>query len=200
MNEYFCHFLNYIIYEYLISLLSILAWRGVYALLDVFLFPENPSLSATISLTIGYPTYFLLMYTQDYCGRKNILPSFLILNYPLLVQNIRHLFAFFTCVLLWRGFWLLFDTHIEKFNLAMELPYQFYFVCNLLAFVALSILKSASSINGPMSHMDDRLNLFPDYPNSYLVELLDTPRNIDDSSTNSSGIPSLEQYHDDSLE
>jgi len=54
MNPYLSHLLNYIFYEYVISILSILAWSGLYKLLDVYLYPDNENMSASISLLMGY--------------------------------------------------------------------------------------------------------------------------------------------------
>lgn len=192
MNEYVAHLLNYIFYEYVLSLLAILAWRGFYTLLDVFLFPKDPSMSAGVCLCLGYPLYFLLMYTQAYSDKLRFLPSFIFLNYPSLVQNLRHLAAFCTCILLWRGFWLLFDTHIGEMSLAKQSPYLFCLGFMFLSFLVLSLLKTASSINGPMSHMCDYYDLFPHYPNSYLAELFRSTSNTDEVSSDSSKTTCLE--------
>ncbi|CAF1473868.1 unnamed protein product [Adineta ricciae] len=169
ISERLAHFLNYIFYEFIMSLLSILAWRGSYTLLDVFLYPKDAYKSAGLSLCLGFPLYFLLMYTQSCSDRICSLPTFFYLNYPSLIRNIRHLAAFFACVLLWRGFWLLFDTYVEKVPLAVQSPYFFYLLCMSIAFIMLSLLRTASSINGPMSHMCDIYDLFPHYPNCYLI-------------------------------
>ena len=152
------------------SLLSILVWRGSYTLLDVFLYPKNEFMSAGLCLLFGYPLYFLLMYTQPYSDTICLLPTFIYLNYPSLLRNIRHLIAFFTCVLLWRGFWLLFDTCIKEIPSISQSPYLFYILCMIVSFLILSLIKTASSINGPMSHMVDEYDLFPHYPNCYLVK------------------------------
>ncbi|CAF3013186.1 unnamed protein product [Rotaria socialis] len=186
ISECFAHFLNYMFYEYIISLLSILAWRGSYTLLDVFLFPKNPLMSAVSSLFLGYPLYFLLMYTQSSMKKLCQLPTITYLNYPSLICNIRHLTAFSACVLLWRGFWLLFDTYIATMTLAIKSPYLFYLICMFISFFILSLLRTASSINGPMSHMFDQYDLFPDYPNCYLVEWFNQMKKIDDTSSKSS--------------
>ena len=181
MSDSLAHFLNYILYEFIISLLSILAWRGSYTLLDVFLYPNDPSMSAGSSLLLGYPLYFLLMYTQAYSDQLCIAPTFVYFNYSALVQNIRHLAAFFSCVLLWRGFWLLFDTHIATVPLALTSPYLFYLICMFVSFVTLSLLRTASSINGPMSQMFDHYDLFPHYPNCYLFELFSSTKRSNSS-------------------
>ena len=166
------------------SLLSILVWRGSYTLLDVFLYPKNPYMSASLSLCLGYPIYFLLMYTQTYSDKISLLPTFIYLNYPSLIRNLRHVAAFLTCVLLWRGFWLFFDTYIATMALALESPYLFYIICMSISYLILSLIKTASSINGPMSHMFDQYDLFPHYPNCYLVKWFNQiEKKLDSSKT-----------------
>lgn len=187
MNEYAAHSLNYVVYEYVIGLLSILAWRGSYKLLDVRLYPNNDFKSALLSLSLGYPVYFFLMYTQSYSNKIRLLPSFIFVNCPSLNPNFRHLTAFFVCVLLWRGYWLLFDTYVATIAIESKSPYLFYLTCMFVAFILLSLVRTASSINGPMSHMNDRFDLFPHYPNCYLVELFDNDEKSSDKiSSNSS--------------
>ena len=176
------------------ALLSILAWRGSYTLLDVFLYPKNPYMSAGSSLLIGYPLYFLLMYTQSYADRHCLLPSFFYLNYPTLINNIRHVTAFGTCVLLWRGFWLLFDTYVATMPLALQSPYLFYILCMFISFLILSLLKTASSINGPMSHMFDQYDLFPHYPNSYIVKWFNDNKKSDATSSDTSKNTTIDPY------
>jgi hypothetical protein len=149
-------------------------------------------MSAGLSLLIGYPFYFLLMYTQSYSERNCLSPSFIYLNCPTFIRNIRHLTAFFTCVLLWRGFWLLFDTYVATMPLAVKSPYLFYIICMSISFFLLSLLKTASSINGPMSHMFDQYDLFPYYPNCYLVKCFDKKKKSDETSSDSSKNTNIE--------
>ncbi len=134
------------------------------------------------------------MYTQSYSDKICLLPPFIYLNYPILLQNIRHLTAFFTCVLLWRGFWLLFDTYIATMPLALTSPYLFYIICMFISFLILSLMKTASSINGPMSHMFDQYDLFPHYPNCYLVKWFNQKKKSDKTSSDSSKTTSIEPY------
>ncbi|CAF4710425.1 unnamed protein product [Rotaria sp. Silwood1] len=170
MSPFLLHILNYIFYEYIISLLSILVWHGSYTLLDVFLYPSNEYMSAAISLLIGYILYFILMYTQSFQNNICLLSIFIHLNYPLFIQNLRHLFAFFSCVFLWRGYWILFDAYISTLSLIHESPYTSYVIALIISFIILSIMKTASSINGPMSHINDEYNLFPLYSNCFLIK------------------------------
>jgi hypothetical protein len=194
MSQCFSHILNCIFYEFIISLLTILAWRGSYTFLDVYLYPNNSDLSAGVSLLIGYPLFFILMYTQSFQTNICLLPTFIYSNYPCFIQNFRHLCAFIACVFLWRGYWILFDLHIATISFAYRSPYIFYVICILISFILLSIMKTASSINGPMSHMPDEYDLFPLYPHCYLVRWFNEKKNSNEISSNSSQITKMEPY------
>jgi hypothetical protein len=194
MNQCLAHILNYIFYEYVISLLTILAWRGSYGLLDVYLYPYNENLSAGISLLIGYPLFFVLMYTQSFQNEIGFVPKFIDANYPSLIHNIRHLCAFFSCVLLWRGFWMLFDLYIATMSLAQASPYVFYLICMIISFLILTALKTASSINGPMAQMDDEYKLFPLYPNCFLVQWFNETKTSDEILSKSSEMTTYQPF------
>jgi Fuseless len=170
MNPLLVNMLNCLFYEHLIATLVIFAWRGVYGYFDAYLYPDDQNLSAGLSLVIGYVLFFPLMYTQSLQNTVYIMPKFFQTNYPLLTEHLRHLGGFLSCVLLWRGFWIFFDLHIATVSLAKASPYLFYVVCMLIAFMILSIVRTASSINGAMSNINDPYDLFPLYTNCFLVK------------------------------
>ncbi|CAF1154776.1 unnamed protein product [Rotaria magnacalcarata] len=188
MNRFVSHTINYVFYEFIISLLSIQAWRGSYKLLDVFLYPSDENISAIISLAIGYFSFFIIMYTQYFENSICRLSTFIYLNYPLFIQNIRHVCAFFSCVFLWRGYWILLDLHIATISFVQESPYTSYMLTIIISFIILSIMKTASSINGPMSQIDDEYNLFPLYSNCFLVKWFNHKKELNRRSSNSSKI------------
>jgi hypothetical protein len=194
MNQHLAHILNYLFYEYIISLLIILSWRGIYTLLDVSLYPNNEGMSAGICLLIGYPLFFLLMYTQSLQNDIFLIPKFIDSNYPSFIRNLRHLCAFFSCILLWRGFWILFDLYIATISLVDESPYIFYAMFMILSFVILSIMKTASSLSGPMSNIDDEYDLFPLYSNCFLVKSFSGKKISDEISSKSSEITNIEPF------
>ena len=167
MKQWKINLINYILYEWIISNLSIMVWRGFYHFLDDFLYPDDLPLSAGICLIIGYVLYFPLMYFQTYLEELNLKYSFwtfVSINFPQFYRNIRHLLAFISCVFAWRGYWLLFDNYVDIF----EKYYQTYLLLYLLSFMLLSVLQTASSTNGPLSYMDDSFRFFPLYPHCYV--------------------------------
>ncbi|CAF0842309.1 unnamed protein product [Rotaria sordida] len=167
MNQWKINLLNYILYEIIISNIALIAWRGFYHFLDKHLYPDNFAMSVGLCLLIGYILYFPLMYFQTYFEELNLkyeFWTFFSINFPQFYRNIRHLLAFTSCLFLWRGFWLLYDTYIYIF----EEYYQTYFILFLLSFLLLAFLQTSSSTNGPLSNITDEYNIFPLYPNCYL--------------------------------
>lgn len=161
--------LNYIFYEYIISNLSIMFWKGFYDLIDEYFYPENILYSLLISLSIGYFIYFPSMYFQGYFEKTDhsnkSLMKFVSTNFPEFNRNLRHLFSCFSCILLWRGYWVFYDNYLDIFS-RLDQTYLFSF---LLSFVILSFLQVSSSINGPLNHVDDQFQYFPLYPHCYLT-------------------------------
>jgi hypothetical protein len=167
MKQWKINLLNYIFYEIIISNLSIMSWRGFYNFIDDYFFPNNLNMSAGICLLIGYLLYFPLMYFQTYLEdlhMKYEFWTFVSINFPQFYRNIRHLLAFLSCVFLWRGYWVLYDAYLYIFK-------EYYKTCLLFyigSFLSLCILQTASSINGPLSNINEKNNFFPLYPHCYI--------------------------------
>ena len=171
MKPWEIHLINYVVYEIIISNIAILTWRGLYNYLDNFMYPNDSDKSAWVCLLLGYVLYFPLMYFQNYLEHLNSKFEFWVfvsINFPQLYRNIRHLFAFLSCIFLWRGFWILYDTYVIIF----ELHYQTYLLLYLVSFLFLSIIQTSSSINGPLSNMEDDNHFFPLYPNCYVSTIV----------------------------
>jgi hypothetical protein len=167
MKQWKINLMNYILYEIIISMLSIMTWRGFYHFLDDYLYPNDLDMSAGICLIMGYLLYFPLMYFQTYLEELNLkyeFWTFVSINFPQFYRNIRHLLAFLSCVFTWRGFWLLYDNHIYIF----EDYYKNYLIFYIVSFSVLSILQTSSSTNGPLSNIEDENNFFPLYPHCYV--------------------------------
>jgi hypothetical protein len=167
MKQWKIHLINFILYEIIISNITIIIWRGFYHFLDKFIYPDDWIRSTRICLLIGYILYFPLMYFQNSLEDLNLkyeVCTFVSINFPQFYRNIRHLLAFFSCLFLWRGFWLLYDSYIDIF----KLYYQTYLFLYLLSFLFLAFIQTASSTNGPLSNMEDENRFFPLYPNCYV--------------------------------
>jgi hypothetical protein len=167
MKQWKIDFLNYILYEIILSNLSIMSWRGFYNFVDLYFFPNNLNMSSVLCLSIGYLLYLPLMYFQKYLEELNMkyeFWTFVSINFPQFYRNIRHLLAFFSCVFLWRGYWVLYDAYFYIFNDDYKTDLFFYFG----SFLVLGILQTSSSINGPLSNINERNNFFPLYPHCYI--------------------------------
>ena len=167
MPSWKINLINFLLYEVIISNLSILIWHGLYNILDDYLYPDNVNKSAGICLIAGYALYFPLMYFQSYFEELNLKFSFwtfISINFPQFYRNIRHLLSFVSCVFTWRGWWMLFDEHLLMFDDSSRT----YLLFVLMSFIVLSIIQSASSLNGPLSNIPDPYGFFPLYPHSYI--------------------------------
>jgi hypothetical protein len=166
MKQWKINLLNYILYEIIVSNLSIMSWRGFNNFVDAY-FPNNLYISIGICLAIGYLIYFPLMYFQKYLEELNMkyeFWTFVSINFPQFYRNIRHLLAFLSCVFLWAGYWSFYDNYVYIFKDYYKPCLSFY----IGSFLSLCILQTTSSINGPMSNIDDKNNFFPLYPHCYV--------------------------------
>ncbi|UJR10956.1 hypothetical protein I4U23_015141 [Adineta vaga] len=171
MSQWKINLINYVVYEIIISNIAIVVWRGFYNVLDKYLYPNDLNRSAWICLLMGYILYYPLMYFQHYLEYLNLKFDFWVfvsINFPQLYRNIRHFFAFLSCLFLWRGFWVLYDFHVVIF----EEHYQTYLLLYLLSFLFLTLLQTSSSINGPLNNIDDDNHFFPLYPNCYVSTIV----------------------------
>jgi hypothetical protein len=151
MKQWKINLINFVLYEIIISNLSIMTWRAFYHLLDDNLYPDNFVMSAGICLLIGYILYFPLMYFQTYLEELNIkyeFWTFVSINFPQLYRNIRHLLAFLSCLFIWRGFWLLYDSYIYVY----DDYYKTYLIFFILSFFVLCLIQTSSSTNGPLTN------------------------------------------------
>ncbi|CAF3592788.1 unnamed protein product [Rotaria sp. Silwood1] len=167
MSPWKINLINYFLYEVLISNITIMTWRGFYHFLDETLYHNDSDKSAWICILVGYILYFPLMYFQNYLEYLNLkfdFWTFVSINFPQLYRNVRHLLAFFSCLFLWRGIWVLCDTHIVIF----ESHFLTYMLLYLGSFLFLAFMHTSSSINGPLSNMTDENQFFPLYPNCYV--------------------------------
>lgn len=167
MKQWKINLINYILWEIIGINLSVTAWLGFYHFLDDYLYPDDSIISAGICLGIGYLLYFPLMYTQAYFENLHLTHefwTFISVNFPRFFRNIRHLLAFLSCLFLWRGYWLLYAEYIFIF----KENYKTFLLIYLVSFLILSILQTASSINGPLSDIKETNNFFPLYPHCYV--------------------------------
>ncbi|UJR17158.1 hypothetical protein I4U23_004054 [Adineta vaga] len=101
--------MNFILYELIISNMTIIVWHGFYVILDQYLYPDAQDKSVWICLVIGYPLYFLLMYCQYYFEQSNWTNKFWMMflsNFPQFHRNFIHALAFASCLFVWRGWWV----------------------------------------------------------------------------------------------
>ena len=167
MNGWKINLVNWFFYEFIISNITIIVWHGFYSILDQYLCPDDQTQSAWICLLIGYPLFFPLMYFQNSWANFNLqyaFCKFFSSNFPQFWPNIYHGLAFTSCLFVWRGFWVLYDSYLTIF----ESNHQTYLLIFFVSFTFLALIQTASSMNGPLNHMHDDNNFFPVYPHCYV--------------------------------
>ncbi|XP_044271732.1 uncharacterized protein LOC123015810 isoform X2 [Tribolium madens] len=100
-----------------IGTLVVFVWRGAWALIDIFLFPENETLSAWGSLIVGYSAVAIAFMLQPLmrwlCDR---ITGFI----RLLVADIFLILSLIGTVNVWRGIWNLLNIYLLPNNLELS--------------------------------------------------------------------------------
>ena len=98
-----------LVIEYLI----IAAWRGAFNILDLYLLPDSPTLSAWVTVIIGYNMFWLLVVFQFPASK---ISKKLDSTWKRVLWELAYwLYAFILMTCLWRGFWnvIIIFTHLK---------------------------------------------------------------------------------------
>ncbi|XP_022220882.2 uncharacterized protein LOC111073059 [Drosophila obscura] len=123
---------------FVIGSLVVIAWRGVWGIFDLTLFPKDKAKSAWGSLLIGYLTVFvtfLIHPLMRYVSRR--ISGIL----KLIICDIYYLMTFFGAVNAWRGIWNLLDVYLYPENRLMS-----FWLTHIIPFLLLAALKCSNSI------------------------------------------------------
>ncbi|CAH0406815.1 unnamed protein product [Chilo suppressalis] len=118
--------------------LVVFVWRGSWALLDIFLFPDDQVKSYWISLIVGYSvvvvTFSLQAPIRWVTARLHGAPR-------LLLADVYHLVSFIATVNIWRGFWGMLDVYFFP-----ETPKLSNWTTHIVSIVLLMLLNCSNSI------------------------------------------------------
>lgn len=108
--EFFSSFLR--LFDVLFSLtvvcpLVLIYWATTWKIGDIFLTPNEPLKSATISFSIGFSGQFFLLFFQDFITKSLKFKNNKCVN--LLVSKVYALIVAQTCIHFWRGVWMFID-------------------------------------------------------------------------------------------
>ncbi|EFN66867.1 hypothetical protein EAG_04771 [Camponotus floridanus] len=121
-----------------VGTLIVFVWRGVWILIDIYLFPENPKCSAVGSLAIGYflvaVTFCLQPLMRYVCARLQGLVL-------LIVADAFLLLSFLGTVNVWRGIWNALDLWLLPDN-----PELSCWITHIGSFVFLVLLNCSNTI------------------------------------------------------
>jgi hypothetical protein len=134
---------DFILYELVEAPLVIIAWRGLYNLSDLYIYPDNKSYSMLISFTIGYSLFFLLALLQIPFIRCFIKKQHKTMY--TLIANGFHLIAFVSVVQIWRSLWIICEQYIN----IPDYHHLTLWLCYIVAYVVLTCGLAACTLNGP---------------------------------------------------
>jgi succinate dehydrogenase hydrophobic anchor subunit len=155
-NRFWQYTFDFLLYEIVEAPLVVIAWRGLYNLSDLYIYPDNKFLSMLISFTIGYLLFFLLALLQI-----PFIQCFIKKQHKTMytfISNLFHLFAFISVVQIWRSLWIICEQYIniEGYH------HLTLWLCYIVAFVVLTCGLAACTLNGPGGAKD---NYIDDQPN-----------------------------------
>ncbi|KAL9923358.1 transmembrane protein fuseless isoform 1-T3 [Glossina fuscipes fuscipes] len=123
---------------FVIGTLVVVAWRGLWGVMDLTLYPHDRAKSARGSLMMGCVTvtltYVLHPIVRWMCDHIDGVCK-------LIICDIYYLAEFFGAVNTWRGIWNLLDVYIYPDNLILS-----YCVTHIIPFLVLTALKCSNSI------------------------------------------------------
>ncbi|TMW54886.1 hypothetical protein DOY81_000119 [Sarcophaga bullata] len=123
---------------FVIGSLVVIAWRGLWGIMDLTLYPDDKAKSAWGSLIIGYITVFFTFILHPLvrwiCKRIRGLIK-------LVFCDLYYFSEFFGAVNAWRGIWNLLDVYLYPDNRILS-----YWLTHLIPFLILAALKCSNSI------------------------------------------------------
>ncbi|XP_015374492.1 PREDICTED: uncharacterized protein LOC107169301 isoform X1 [Diuraphis noxia] len=122
----------------IIGSLVVIIWRGVWSLMDDYLYPDDGNTSAILSLVLGYSVVLLAFALQP--AVKKLVNKVNGLK-RILYVDVYLLFSFFGAVNVWRGVWTMLDIHFIP-----DAPITSYWVSHIACFGFLVLLNSSNSI------------------------------------------------------
>lgn len=152
---------DFFYYEIVEAPLLIIAWRGLYNLSDLYIYPKNKTLSMIVSFSSGYLIYFVLALIQIPVVRCLLKQRHKFLH--TIISNLFHLIAFVSTVQIWRSLWLICEQYL---NITLchdtALCHNItLWLCYGGSFLVLTCGLAACSLNGPGGSKDSYIDEGP---------------------------------------
>ncbi|XP_005189398.2 uncharacterized protein LOC101888447 [Musca domestica] len=123
---------------FVIGTLVVIAWRGLWGIMDLTVYPGEKAKSAWSSLIMGYVTvgftFVLHPFVRWVCKRIDGI-------FKLIFCDVYYFAEFFGAVNAWRGIWNLLDVYVYPDNLILS-----YWLTHVIPFLILAALKCSNSI------------------------------------------------------
>lgn len=144
----FAHQFDILFSLLIVSPLVVIYWATSWKISDIFILPENPLKSATISFAVGFSGQFVLIFYQDLITKSLKFEKRKFVN--LIVSKIYALFAAQTNIQLWRGTWNFLDMLSSGDKVGMSIN----IVQNSVILILLKVYKN--SLASPFVLMMDQ--------------------------------------------
>ncbi|CAF3412925.1 unnamed protein product [Rotaria sp. Silwood1] len=151
-NRFWQYTFDFIFYEIVEAPLVVIAWRGLYNLSDLYIYPDDKLISMLISFTIGYSLFFLLALLQI-----PIIQCLIKYHHKLIhafISNLFHLIAFVSVVQIWRSLWMMCEQYIN----IPGYHHLTLWLCYIGAYILLTCGLTACSLNGPGGGKDNYID------------------------------------------
>ncbi|XP_014250215.1 uncharacterized protein LOC106667066 isoform X2 [Cimex lectularius] len=121
-----------------VGTLVVFVWRGAWCLLDMFLYPSQPEMSAWASLGIGYSLVLVSFGLQP---AMKYLAKVLTGVWRLIAVDVYLLFSFCGMINVWRGIWNLLNVYFLP-----DMPHLSNILTHAFSFLLLVLINSSNSI------------------------------------------------------
>ena len=133
-------FLDALFTQYVIVTLNIIVWRGLWNVMDTFIFPHDKLVSDLASLILGYSTCILLFLMEYPASRASARLDDYHIFYKLAFEGLLTVIGTWSILFLWRGAWNLVKTYVIPDKRIGGL------VCHVVGVVGLMLLQGYSNV------------------------------------------------------
>ncbi|XP_072013510.1 uncharacterized protein [Amphiura filiformis] len=140
ISQYVYYFFDCFITVTVIDILLVFYWRAGFNILDLYILPNDPTLSAWITVIVGYAMFICVLFLQF--PALNISKKLASPWQRLLYKSGYWILTFIMMVCIWRGIWNL----IVIYAGVEHLPMPYYYLVPLIAHICIVSIMFALNI------------------------------------------------------
>ncbi|CAH1792614.1 unnamed protein product [Owenia fusiformis] len=166
-SNWWRHILDVLLTTVVIHSLVVVYWRGMWMFLDIFLFPRDVFLSAMTSFALGYLVTIAMIPAQFPAARAWDTLRNKPLMIRLLFEDSYSIVASLGPILLWRGYWMLYDEYIFPNNAQLS-----YWITHAIGFCVMVAMITGNTLLGRGCMVDGGSQNTTTFTLQYLEDLL----------------------------